>query len=121
MNERMCTGMAEATRLTRTGQLTEATATIQRTLWGLLAPAAAAHTPDRTTDEPVDAPFHVVAPALLPTAVVLTQRPAHHISTSTVTMLPPPDVAMSLLESGSASAALTAPRSNPREHQHSGA
>ena len=121
MNERMRTGMAEATRLTRTGQLTEATATIQRTLWGLLAPAAAAHTTDRTTDEPVDAPFRVVAPALLPTAVVLTQRPAHHTSTSAVTMLPPPDVAVSPPESGSAAAALTAPRSNPREHQHRGA
>jgi hypothetical protein len=44
MNDRMGTGMAEVTRLTRAGQIIEATAVIQRTLRGMVAPDASSHT-----------------------------------------------------------------------------
>jgi len=39
MNDQMQAAMAEATHLTRTGRLAEATALIQRTLGGMSAPA----------------------------------------------------------------------------------
>ena len=69
MNEGMHAGMLEATRLTRAGELLEATALIQRTLRGLLAPDAAADTTSRTTDAPLEGTFRVIDVAPLPTEV----------------------------------------------------
>jgi poly(hydroxyalkanoate) depolymerase family esterase len=66
MNERIHAGMLEATHLTRVGRLLEATATIQRTLRGMLAPDAAADTSGQTTDAPIEGEFRVMdaAPVL---------------------------------------------------------
>lgn len=69
MNEGMHAGMLEATRLTRAGQLLEATALIQRTLRGQLAPDVAADTTSRTTDAPLEGTFRVIDVAPLPTEV----------------------------------------------------
>jgi poly(hydroxyalkanoate) depolymerase family esterase len=55
MNDQMQAGMAEVTRLTRQGQLAEATAVIQRTLRSTFAPAASPADPggaDETTEIP---------------------------------------------------------------------
>jgi poly(hydroxyalkanoate) depolymerase family esterase len=71
MNEIMETAMAEATRLTRMGQLLDATALIQRTLGG--APTASSTIPAPTADEPVDVSFRVL-------------EAGPHTSTSTVTL-----------------------------------
>jgi poly(hydroxyalkanoate) depolymerase family esterase len=49
MNATLHAGMLEATRLTRAGQLLEATAIIQRTLRGMLAPQAGADAPGAPT------------------------------------------------------------------------
>ena len=57
MNDRMHSGMAEASRLTRAGRLAEATAVIQRTLQGVLAPEGLSTTID---PESIDASFRVV-------------------------------------------------------------
>jgi poly(hydroxyalkanoate) depolymerase family esterase len=57
----METEMAEATRLTRMGQLLEATALIQRTLGG--APKASSSFTASTADEPIDVSFRVLEPA----------------------------------------------------------
>src|ERR1700732_1910153 len=56
MNDQMQAAMAEATHLTRTGRLAEATTVIQRTLGGMSAPAG------RSTraDAPNEAVVHVV-------------------------------------------------------------
>ena len=59
MNDSMHLGMAEAIRLTRAGQLTEATAHIQRTLRSRLAPAAASDPSGRATAGAVDVPCRV--------------------------------------------------------------
>lgn len=53
MSDTMLAGMLEATRLTRAGQLLEATAAIQRTLRGMPAPQPAG-------DAPIEGQFHVV-------------------------------------------------------------
>lgn len=67
MNEGMRAGMLEATRLTRAGRLLEATATIQRTLRGMLAPDVAADTIGQTTDAPIeDTTFRVIDAVPLP-------------------------------------------------------
>jgi poly(hydroxyalkanoate) depolymerase family esterase len=66
MNERMRAGMLEATRLTRTGRLLEATATIQRTLRGMLASDVAADTIGRTTDAPIEGTVRVIDAVPLP-------------------------------------------------------
>jgi len=58
MNETMETGIAEATRLTRMGQLLDATALIQRTLGGAQNPSSTITAP--TADEPVDISFRVL-------------------------------------------------------------
>jgi poly(hydroxyalkanoate) depolymerase family esterase len=55
MNDGMLAGMLEATRLTRTGQLLEATAAIQRTLRGMPPPRPAAN-----AEAPIEGCFHVV-------------------------------------------------------------
>src|ERR687896_1571863 len=117
MNDRMGTGMAEATRLTRTGQIIEATAVIQRTLRGMVAPDASSH----TVNEPIDVPFHVFdAAPLSPEAA--RQGPDQQMRTGAVITLPPPDVAVSPHESGSASAERTDTRADLREEgQYSGA
>jgi poly(hydroxyalkanoate) depolymerase family esterase len=118
MNDRMRTGMAEATRLTRAGQLIEATAIIQRTLRGLLAPDASPNTTDRATAEPLEVAFRVVDAAPPPTAVA-TQGSDQQTSTSAVATLPPPDVAVSPHKSGRAAVALTDTQPDPGEAQHS--
>jgi poly(hydroxyalkanoate) depolymerase family esterase len=91
MNDRLRTGMAKASRLTRAGRLTEATATIQRMLRAVLVP-----TP--TDPEPVDATFVVVDAVPLPTEVS-TQTPEYHSSIIEAATLPPPNVATSSAES----------------------
>jgi hypothetical protein len=120
MNDSIRTGMAEASRLTRAGQLIEATALIQRTLRGMLAPEASSDTTDRTTDEPVDITFRVIDVAPLPTEVS-AQGSDHQTRTSAVATLPLPDVVVPPHERGSASAELTDTRADPHEDQHSGA
>ncbi len=56
MNARLHAGMLEATRLTRAGQLLEATAIIQRTLRGVLAPEPAAG----AAEAPIEGDFRVI-------------------------------------------------------------
>ena len=116
MNDRMRTGMAEATRLTRAGRLTEATAIIQRTLRGMLAPETSSTITDPET---IDAAFHVVDAVPLPT-MVSTLRPDHHSRIFEGATLPPPDVATSPPQNRSASAEYTDTRPDLREDQHSG-
>jgi poly(hydroxyalkanoate) depolymerase family esterase len=116
MNDTMRTGMADATRLMRAGQLIEATALIQRTLRGMRAQDASSH----TADEPVDVPFRVFDTAPL-SAEAAGQGPDQQRHTGAVITLPPPDVAVSPHESGGASAERTDARADPREGQHSGA
>src|SRR5918992_2464567 len=116
MNDRMGTGMAEATRLTRAGQLIEAAALIQRTLRGMVAPDASSH----TVNEPIDVPFHVFdAAPLSPEAA--RQGPDQQMRTGAAITPPPPDVAVSSHEGGSASAERTDTRADLREDQHSDA
>jgi poly(hydroxyalkanoate) depolymerase family esterase len=67
MYDRMLPGMAEATRLTRAGQLIEATALIQRTLQNTPAPESAVDTSNRPSDEPIDGTFQVIDSASQPT------------------------------------------------------
>src|SRR5919106_2807400 len=93
MNDRMTTGMAEATRLTRAGQLSEATAIIQRMLRGMLAPEASPNATDCTTDEPIDATFRVVDAAPPPTEVS-AQEWDDQTSSLAVATPSPPDVAV---------------------------
>src|SRR5260370_8550102 len=59
MNDRIQTGMAEATRLTRAGRLAEATALIQRTLAGVPATNVSAAEPNRA-GAPIEAEFRVL-------------------------------------------------------------
>jgi len=66
MNERMRAGMLEATRLTRTGRLLEATATIQRTLRGMRASDVPADTIGRIADAPNEGTFRVIDAVPLP-------------------------------------------------------
>jgi poly(hydroxyalkanoate) depolymerase family esterase len=116
MNDSMRTGLAEATRLTRAGRLTEATAIIQRTLRGMLAP----ETSSTITDpESVDAAFRVVDEVSLPT-VVSAQRPEHHARIFEEATLPPPDVAISPPQDKSTSADHTDTRLGLGEDQDSG-
>ena len=58
MNGTMEAGIAEATRLTRMGQLLDATALIQRTLGGVHKTSSASTNP--TAEEPVDVSFRVL-------------------------------------------------------------
>ncbi|MGH8579945.1 MAG: extracellular catalytic domain type 1 short-chain-length polyhydroxyalkanoate depolymerase [Gammaproteobacteria bacterium] len=108
MNGRMGPGMAEATRLTRASQLSEATALIRRTLQCVLASNATAN----TTDEPVDAPFRVFDADPLPTDGS-AQAPNRQSDTHTVLKLPAPDVAVSTHERESAYSERTDTRSDP--------
>jgi len=94
MNDRMGPGMAEATRLTRGGQLSEATALIQHALRGMLKSHATAN----TTDEPVDAPFRVFDADPLP-ADGSAQAPNRQSDTH---KLAAPDVTVSTHERESA-------------------
>ncbi|MCA1687464.1 MAG: PHB depolymerase family esterase [Actinobacteria bacterium] len=59
MSDQIQAGMAEATRLTRQGRLAEATAVIQRTMGGNFSPTASSDGLS-STDEPMEATFHVV-------------------------------------------------------------
>ena len=107
MNDKMRTGIAEATRLTRAGQLIEATAVIQRTLWGSIAPEVSTTANDHTTAEPIDTAWQVVDEPPLSTKGA-TQEPNQRTSPSAAALLPSPYVAVSPQENGSASAAPTA-------------
>jgi poly(hydroxyalkanoate) depolymerase family esterase len=107
MNDKMRTGMAEATRLTRAGQLIEATAVIQRTLWGSIAPEMATTAGDHTTAEPIDATWQVVDEPPLSTTGA-TQEPDQRTRPSAAALLSPPDAAVSPQARGNASAAPTA-------------
>ena len=53
-------GMAEATRLTRSGRLDEATVLIRRMLRGGFTPDTSSHTPDYSGNEPIDGTFRVI-------------------------------------------------------------
>lgn len=59
MKDYMQSGMAEATRLTRAGKLTEATALIQRTLAGL-PPGNGVKTENSSADAPIEAEFRIL-------------------------------------------------------------
>src|SRR6476620_120018 len=91
---RMAAGMAEASRLTRAGQLLQATAIIKDTLRGLLTKKASSHA-TACTDDKIDVSFRVIDEAPFPTVGPPPRR------------LPSP---------GSASAEFT----KGREEQHSG-
>jgi hypothetical protein len=75
MNEAMRAGMLEATRLIRAGELLKATATIQRTLRGIVAPDAAADSQGPTTDAPIEGTFRVIDADSLPTPAGADVRP----------------------------------------------
>ena len=92
---RMVAGMAEATRLTRAGQLLQATAIIQDTLRGMPMRKASSHATACTDDKIIDVSFRVIDEAPSPTEGPPPRR------------LPSP---------GSASAEFT----KGREEQHSG-
>lgn len=74
MNEQMHTGMAEATRLTRAGKLLEATALIQRTLRGTLAPDVRDQPQGPPADDIIEGTYQVVDPA--PTRPVAALPPS---------------------------------------------
>jgi len=86
MNDSMRAGMAEALRLTRSGQLLEATAAIQRTLWGQLTPTQTATAPARSLAETVNGPRGVTPAELFPTATPPQRRVG---STHPATGVPP--------------------------------
>lgn len=83
MNEAMRAGMLEATRLMRARGLLEATATIQRTLRGIVAPDAAADSPGPTTDAAIEGTFRVADGESLPSpgSADVRQGRAHGPST----------------------------------------
>jgi poly(hydroxyalkanoate) depolymerase family esterase len=63
MNEGLTRAMAEATRLTRTGRLHEATALLQQRPRGGLTPEPDPETPGATVEEPIDTEFTVLESA----------------------------------------------------------
>jgi poly(hydroxyalkanoate) depolymerase family esterase len=75
MNELMQSGLLEATRLTRAGQLVEATAAIQRTLQGLPASSRAGNPPVEHPGEVIEGTFRVSDPAPHTTAVSILLSP----------------------------------------------
>src|SRR5207344_1526747 len=91
MNDQMQTAMAEATRLTRTGRLAEATLLIQRTLGGMSAPtgrSTRADAPHEAVVRVVEVTPHLLGPTIQPGAgaspgpasaypVVPPQTPSH--------------------------------------------
>jgi poly(hydroxyalkanoate) depolymerase family esterase len=108
MNDRMGTEMAAATRLTRAGQPSEATALIQRTLQCMLKSPATAN----TTDESVDGPFCVFdADPLAKDGSA--EAPNRQSDAHTVFKLPAPEVALSTHERESAYSKRTDIRSDP--------
>jgi len=104
MDDRMLAGMAEATRLTRAGQLIEATALIQRTLQGTLVPEAVVDPTARPTDAPIDVTFQVIDPAPRPRERS-TQGPVERTSTSLRGEFRQPDLADAARASARASVA----------------
>lgn len=98
MNDRMRTGMLEATRLTRAGRLLEATALIQRTLRGVLSPEISADPVGRTVEEPIDVAFRVdvAVPRITEGS---SQGSNHHLGPSSAASLPPPKAEVSTYQS----------------------
>lgn len=60
MNDQMLAGIAEATRLTREGRLSEATTLIQRTLHGTYAQETASTSAGHRVDQPIDVTYQVI-------------------------------------------------------------
>ena len=60
MNARMNAAMLEAARLTRAGQLLEATETLQRLLRPGEGPGPAAHNPTGGAETPIEGEFYVI-------------------------------------------------------------
>ncbi|MGH3976123.1 MAG: extracellular catalytic domain type 1 short-chain-length polyhydroxyalkanoate depolymerase, partial [Pseudonocardiaceae bacterium] len=108
MNSKMGPWMAEATRLTRAGRLSEAAALIQRALRGVLGSHATAN----ATEEPVDAPFRVFDADPLPTDGS-AREPYGQSDTHTVFQLPAPDAVVSTHERESAYPERPDTRSDP--------
>ncbi len=91
MNDHMQDGMAEATRLTRAGRLTEAMAVIQRTLRGM--PATNMSTAaSSSTEAPIEAEFRIIDdfPSSEPTSES-SETPRAAIPTSPARGTPTPD------------------------------
>jgi poly(hydroxyalkanoate) depolymerase family esterase len=76
MNERMHSGLREATRLTRAGQLVEATAVIQRMLQGGPASSHVGNPPVQHTGEVIEGTFRVSEPA--PHSTTVSTLPSPH-------------------------------------------
>ena len=89
MNDRMRAAMLEATRLTGAGRLLEATATIQRTLQGMLTPDATAGTTAPTTEAPIEGSFCVIDTVALPTEPP-ARGPERRPCDAVLPALPPP-------------------------------
>ncbi len=118
MDDTMHAAMAEATRLTRAGRLTGATAIIQRTLRGGWAPEAASSAAAGGVDEPIDATFSVVDE---PAAPAGASAPGPAGRGRVIALPPPPDVEPSPPRAGrGACAEPTEPGSDSDKAQRSG-
>lgn len=76
MNPTMATGMREATRLTRAGQLHEAVAIIQRTLQGVLGPKPAADAPRAAAETTIEGNCRVIGPVVTGKDTQAPQQPS---------------------------------------------
>ena len=76
MDPTMATGMREATRLTRAGQLHEAVAIIQHTLQGVLGPKPAADAPRAAAETTLEGNCRVIGPVVTGKDTQAPQRPS---------------------------------------------